>query len=453
MICLCCMIGIADEWETDVATLSPEDARSYTNTKNLFEEVSLLNLINGLHLGKDQMTKLAALAEESSALRETTLKTYRKKAEEFALALNELREKLIDSNVQVPPCCEQNAVEREHALNEAKKAYYQKLNALEEKVRAILSDGQVRVINEFNPCLIPPKDLKDPVRAGQAAGDFEEVYMHLEHLRNMPEKAFNVIGKPLTVKVVEEHFSAFCKNADDKTREANRILKVLKKCRAMSDSDFALEKEALARELLSPMTSIQEKVAEITQFFANQHGGMSKVGRFMLDPRIVPLLKRKLENLAKVDGANHDETTAADSCKDNKCGEHSDPEQEALVCKCGDKTFAWFKKEFGISDENSDAARKALAKAQVKLLDFLAEPAEDGTIPLVQLFTNPQNMQKYLEQCPPNSDRKYVELAEEIKRGAERSFKKLMTAENYEKYSAAGIDIFKIHCGNLNKVE
>ena len=42
------------------------------------------------------------------------------------------------------------------------------MGKLEEKLTPVLTPEQIKVVENFLPCLIPPKELRDPVRAGKA---------------------------------------------------------------------------------------------------------------------------------------------------------------------------------------------------------------------------------------------------------------------------------------------
>ena len=71
---------------------------------------------------------------------------------------------------------------REQNFQEVRQA----VQSLETRLNQVLTPEQVQVVKNFTPCLNPPKDLRDPVRAGQAAahGGLEK---RLRRLRTIPE--------------------------------------------------------------------------------------------------------------------------------------------------------------------------------------------------------------------------------------------------------------------------
>ena len=88
-------------------------------------------------------------------------------------------------------------------------------------------------------------------------------------------------------------------NDDEKKREAERLMKVLDKARAMSDKDFELNGPDLAKEFISESKKNLEKDKELQKELEKIHqerrGGPSRTGRILINPKIMPILEKRLE--------------------------------------------------------------------------------------------------------------------------------------------------------------
>jgi hypothetical protein len=137
-----------------------------------------------------------------------------------------------------------------------------KLALFESKVDAILTPEQKEVFGSFACCLVPPKSLKDPVRAGQAAGGEQEISL-LRYVRSVSAGSWPAVktlalemGKGLLVTRSPEITEA------QKEQAARNAAQVFEKARAASDTDFELSKDQLAaelRQITGPVKSGNEK--------------------------------------------------------------------------------------------------------------------------------------------------------------------------------------------------
>jgi len=88
-------------------------------------------------------------------------------------------------------------------------------------------------------------------------------------------------------------------NADEKKLESERMIKVMDKTRAMSNKDFELDGPDLAKEFINDGKKTLEKDKELQKELEKIHlerrGGPSRIGRFLLNPKIAPILERRLE--------------------------------------------------------------------------------------------------------------------------------------------------------------
>lgn len=124
-----------------------------------------------------------------------------------------------------------------------------KLISLSEEVDRLLTDGQKEILRTFACCLIPPRGLSDPVRAGQAAGGEKEIEI-FRKIRKIPDvfwpyakaRGLKKLEQLLVFKqpgITEEKIKTTC----------DRVGELYEKVRALSDVDFEMDKDALAADL------------------------------------------------------------------------------------------------------------------------------------------------------------------------------------------------------------
>ena len=263
-------------------------------------EISTINLLNGLYLSKEQTTGLLRLAREAQNAREeyTTgsgeLMGAVREAEAAFKALRAEIQKGAPARGEIP----QHASRINNRLKELQDRSNQELSArfkaLEEDLGRVLTPEQLQVVNDFKPCLIPPKDLNNPVRAGQAS-DSPGVVRLLQRLRAIPEKRWTARRDRVVARFVEKFNQHHYKmTPEEKKAETDRILALIDRARRMSDVDFEMEKENLAEEL-RPRNVLDDLRAEIEARQPYQRRPrMSKTGRFLLSPIIIPILEERL---------------------------------------------------------------------------------------------------------------------------------------------------------------
>ena len=124
-----------------------------------------------------------------------------------------------------------------------------KVAQLAPDVDKLLSDPQKDVVHTFSCCLVPPKGLSDPVRAGQAAGGEKEIQA-LRWARGIPAErwpnALESMLQTLDRNVAGQHPGA---TEAERAETRKRVAEVYEKARAMSETDFEMEKDRLAADL------------------------------------------------------------------------------------------------------------------------------------------------------------------------------------------------------------
>lgn len=266
--------------------------------RGLFEEIMLLNLVNGLNLTEDQIKQLLQYNKEVQTLKEQMEAENTRTLNGVINAYTKLKSTL-EKNEGIPKDIEHQAFMMEQEVKRINGELMESVANIEKELTGVLIESQVEIINNFNPCLIPPKDLKDPVRAGQAANSEQGLDM-LRRIRKMPPDVYEdrkseIIDRHL--ENIQKHLGKL--NDDEKKRESERLMKVMDKARAMPDKDFELNGPDLAREFFNDSKKTLEKDKELQKeadkIRQERHGGPTRLGRFLLNPRIVSILEKRLE--------------------------------------------------------------------------------------------------------------------------------------------------------------
>jgi hypothetical protein len=248
---------------------------------NLRREVQLLNLINGLDLSAEQMQFILDRAREAEAIRGEIKGRAEGNAAATSQVLSELRETLMRGEVISPELRDEFfSVDREnHALKEE---WEQEMARLALEVEEDLEGHQLYALEHYVPCVIPPEG---EARIGQAE-DTHAGQALLQRIRDIPDAQFEARKDKIAQRVLERVLARLSKGralAFDQEKETEWILCFLEKVRGLDEMTFAVEKEALVEEIKSRYASPEVPVDVST-----------KIERHLLDPRIIPLLEKKL---------------------------------------------------------------------------------------------------------------------------------------------------------------
>ncbi|HBO83521.1 MAG: hypothetical protein A2073_00905 [Deltaproteobacteria bacterium GWC2_42_11] len=274
-------------------------AWSFSNEKNdveeLRREITILNLINGLNLTDQQAKEILKYAIEAKAVKDPAMQDYKSLESDFITALTHLRDNLYDKNSKPSADIERHAAILNHEIKEKKEWVLKELKRIEEKVKSVLTPGQTEIVQTFKPCLIPPKDLKNPVRAGQAF-DSSPAEKLLERTRSIPDKKYAEVVPIIAneyINRMESHMGEMTEA--EKNIKTSLLLKAIDKARNMTDEEFVLNKRELAM-YITPDDG-NKKPDHI-----NSRLVMGNIGRFLLDEKVITILEKRLK-LSK--GQNH----------------------------------------------------------------------------------------------------------------------------------------------------
>lgn len=277
----------------DEDSLLPAEARRIEAVK---ADISLLNLVNGLNLSETQVRGLLEIRAATRAVLSGLVAENADLLDEAEDTLSRYRAAL-EGNGRMPKGLERNAGTVDHELTEAGEQAKGELERLVGRLRAVFTPEQLQVIIEFNPCVIPPKSLKDPVRVGQARGSDDKLEEVLAQVRSAGAEQFE---RELPDKLLAELRKQARKVggvADrDLRAEQDRLLALFREARELSDAEFPLR----LKELTERMKGGGGVVARLVAHEQGERDGHARqldhrLAEWFLTPRAERILRRRLE--------------------------------------------------------------------------------------------------------------------------------------------------------------
>ncbi len=268
--------------------------------KELQEEISLLNLLRGLYLSEDQITEICEIAVEADNAVKSAASPILIDKEEIIATFADLRNRLFLGPGQETQS-QQKAQQINDRLKEAQEKVLEQMTKLEARVARVMTSAQLEIIEGFVPCLIPPRDLKNPVRVGQAGAAEGPLARMTELIYATPEDVWSERKMILLGKVVKKLEEESGKLSDSMRSDLlNRLAATAQKIRATNPVDFALKKGDLADELL---------LIDHTRRGAHGQKNLGKVGKWFLSETALRILPRWKDAMA----AGMDQVTDVDS--------------------------------------------------------------------------------------------------------------------------------------------
>jgi hypothetical protein len=222
-------------------------------------EINNWNLINGLHLDLEQIEQMVSLWDQARAEREKGLRKGGKA----------------------------RRLERELKV------------VLEHEFENALNDGQIEVLADYKACLLPPKNLKDPVRVGQA-NDNSGLARWLNRVRKAPLKRREKMIDNFLAKEAERFGEL---PPDELQKRRSLLLETVESAAGMSEVDFELNKEEMA-EAIAPADR-QRKLRQEIDDLSRERDLPGTVARFMLNQRFIDQLRIRGRQLAGDDLSEH----------------------------------------------------------------------------------------------------------------------------------------------------
>jgi hypothetical protein len=266
--------------------------------RELKHHISFLNLLNGLHVTEKQFGQLIEINTELKDFTDGNKEKFGKLMEDEKAVLVEL-EKVLRANKPIPKRLKQKVHTAEGRSKKARRMIDEATVKYSKRVESIFTDEQKDVIADFEPCSIPPKNLSDPVRVGQAS-DSERVMSLLRRLRQLPEHIFEANLDRIADRQIQHLTGKKRLTDEEKKEECARLKEFLRKVRSLDNVEFEMCKEELAGEYKwkDRAKELQKELREINRV-RHPKRNRGKASWYFLDAKIIPVLK---ERLAKVRG-------------------------------------------------------------------------------------------------------------------------------------------------------
>jgi len=260
----------------------------FAEVHDLHREITLHNLLNGLYLSPEQMTQMLAVLRKAEGIRgeyQTKAVSQARRMEEILKGIREIvaRDEEIDGELV------REFRRAKKRWEDLKEEFHGSMMSYQDEIKGVLNENQLTLIDEFRPCIIPPRDTRNGARIGQASGDTRMGERFLTRVRRMDEKVYHR-RKPLLIgrhiERVERHVGLFAD--EERTEEERRVADIFERARELSDVEFEAQKGDLARELKEP----HEKAMQSRR--RKRRGDLDTLGKFLLDPNLIPILEGRL---------------------------------------------------------------------------------------------------------------------------------------------------------------
>lgn len=237
-------------------------------------EIRLLNLLNSLYLTPEQTQFIINRVKRLEDIR----RGYPEIEEDYQETLEGIKEDLKKDNFVTDEKREE--FERlKKTIEEEKKEYQGLLKQYAVEIKNNLTPIQQQIIEDYNPCIIPPKG---PSRIGQA-GEARGVEKHLDRIYNIPEEEYKYNKYNLAEKALKH-----LKEETDDRDLSNKILEFHDRIRDLDEIEFIANKEKLAKEF-KELFPVHKKSPDL----------ITKIQKFLLNPNIVPLLEERDDYVSK----------------------------------------------------------------------------------------------------------------------------------------------------------
>ena len=291
-------------------------------------EIDCLNMLNSLYLSDIQMRHLIGVGINMEKARKQCRPQIDAINKEMELALQRVKKDVVAGKDKKGSPGWTKYQECEKKLREIRKQLGHQALICEAYGKAILTPNQREKCYNYEHCLVPVKDLKDPTRVGSAdAGSVAEKL--LDMIR--PLSADELEGRmPM---ILSKHYKGMEKymgelSAADRQKEEAKLRAVFVEARAMSDMDYQIQKSRLGAQIPSDYTELKHRMFDINCKLLKLEGEKSEgkttgvVGQMFLKPCMIPILAKRINLLNEwenFDAIDLDKVEAAAACKNGSC--------------------------------------------------------------------------------------------------------------------------------------
>jgi hypothetical protein len=298
------------------------------NSHMLATEIDCLNLLNSLYLSEIQMRHMIGVGVKMEKGRKAVKPQIEAINKELERALTLVKKDVVAGKDKCASVGWQKAQEAEKKLREIRKQLSHQALVCEAYAKAILTPNQREKCYNYQHCLIPVKDLKDPTRVGSAdAGTVAEKL--LDKIRKMSDEELED-SMPM---ILSKHYKGMEKymgelSDADRQKEEAKLRGVFKEARAMSDLDYQVHKSRLGAQIPCDYLELKERMFKINCQLLKLEGEKTDgkcigvVGQMFLKPCMVPILAKRinlLDEWENFDAIDLDKVQAAAACKNGSC--------------------------------------------------------------------------------------------------------------------------------------
>lgn len=291
--------------------------------KMLKEQIEAQNLLNGLCLTREQLEALTQLARETQALRQELLSARRGLAQRYLEECERLSGALA-AGPDIAPEVAQAFHKAEQAVKEAMLDYEREVSGRSKKVASILTPEQLEVVRTFKPCMLPPKDQKDPVRAGQSSENAHAEKL-LDRVRQMEDERFELLKEEIADRAIERYEAGHQPFAEaERAAEVQRLVAEMERIRSMDEAEYQMNKREIAASI-HPRDRAKELGEEAALIRSERMGGdadRERLVRFFLSDGACAALAAKLaasKGYQPAPPTDLGSIEPAENCKDGSC--------------------------------------------------------------------------------------------------------------------------------------
>ncbi|MBI2900196.1 MAG: hypothetical protein HYY17_08420 [Planctomycetes bacterium] len=319
----------------------------------------------------------------------------------------------------------------------------ERLSQLDRELRDLLTPAQLEVVRTFSPCVIPPRELKDPVRVGQAAGELDDVLQEMDHVRRLPREAAARLFSSLALDRLDD-WSAMTRSApaDARRREVERLREILERAHSLDSTAYGLRREDLARELTRGRLEFAAKELAVTERYDDIFGALPRTARFLLNPRAAALLDEKLRSAPTSPARASDER--APICRDSSCAQDPWPTEESTRCRCGAPTTAYVARLLGLDAERRKIAARILSESANDAWRELARPRSDGRNVVHEMYSGTPPADEVLALRAPGTEETYAEILDRIARIRDERLERWLTPQQREVWLANAPGVLEV---------
>ena len=263
--------------------LSQTKDKKFNKSEGLRREIRLVNLINGLELNSEQMEMILTRAREVEKLRQEFEAKLGLRQAELERVLEEIKSYRKD-NQEVPSATAQSFHRLQTEFKESRLNLVEKTREYAKEIEETLEEHQIYQLQEFIPCIIPPKG---ELRIGQAQ-DHKGLTKGMERIRELPYRIYERKKDEIIDRTLERMKLHASPRVEVNEKEMKKhIGSLFEKARSLKEVEFGLQKDKLAAELVSPLKP---------QALSSSSLLSRKIEAFLLSPEVIPLIKERLES-------------------------------------------------------------------------------------------------------------------------------------------------------------